>query len=72
MEIGISWSSEHSCKRLEICKGYAITDRAIVIPGARLRKSVLRVNDFENGGLAVFVAEGREAKAVGSEFGGSF
>src|SRR6516162_8298015 len=71
MKIAVSWSSQHPCERLEICKSDAIAGRPIVKPGVSLRKGVLCVDDFENRGLAVFVTERGETKTVGGEFSGS-
>jgi hypothetical protein len=64
-------AGEISSESLEISESDAVPKSPVLVSSIGKRESVLGVHDFEDGGFAVFVAEGSEAEAVFGEFGGA-
>src|SRR5882724_12072242 len=66
----VSWSRQHSRKRLQIGQSDTITDRSVLIGGIRLRIGGLGVHNFEHGGLAILVAKSDQFEALRRKFSG--
>src|SRR2546429_6641475 len=67
----VSWSCQRSRQSLEICEGHAIADRAVLISGVCLDRSILGVHDFQNRRFATRVTKHREPQAICCEFSGT-
>src|SRR5208337_5696846 len=63
-----SLSCQHPGERLNIGKRHAVAERAVLIIGVGRGKSRLRVDNFENCGFSVLVAQRGEPEAVCRQF----
>src|SRR6266480_3195890 len=67
----VSWSCQRSRQSLEICEGHAIADRAVLISGVCLDRSILGVHNFQNRRFATRVTKHGEPQAIFRKFGGT-
>src|SRR2546430_5704468 len=67
----VSWSCQSSRQSLEICEGHAIADRAVLISGVCLDRSILGVHNFQNRRFATRVTKHGEPQAIFRKFGGT-